>query len=132
MHSFVLASLRTDAANKVCLRSCPVRSQLSSVITVIEAVLATCAVPPRFSPVTTGSGYNAVEYISASFGATNPVLEVITETHSLFGGDPGVASLLSLGTGHPGVISFPSGDGADLNRVMHDHDERLRAKGSRD
>jgi hypothetical protein len=45
---------------------------------------------------------------------------VITEAHSLFGGDSGVASLLSLGTGHPGVISFPSGGGGDLNSVMLD------------
>jgi hypothetical protein len=60
-----------------------------------------------------------VEYIGTSLGATNPVREVITEAHSLFGGDCGVASLLSLGTGHPGVISFPSG-GGDLNSVMLD------------
>jgi hypothetical protein len=120
MSSFVLASPRTDAANKVCLRSYPVRSQLSSTITVVEAVLATCAVPPRFSPVTTGSGYNMVEYIGPSFGGSNPVRDVITEAHSLFGGDSAVASLLSLGTGHPGVISFPSGGGGDLNSVMLD------------
>jgi hypothetical protein len=115
-----LASHRSDAANKLCLRSYPARNQLSSTITVTEAALATCALPPRFSSVTSGSGYNKVEYIGASFGATNPVRELITEAPSLFGGDSSVASLLSLGAGHPGVISFPSGDGVDLNRVMHD------------
>jgi len=61
-----------------------------------------------------------VEYIGASLGATNPVRELITEAHTLFGGDSGVASLLSLGAGHPGAISFPAGEGVDLNRVMHD------------
>jgi hypothetical protein len=60
-----------------------------------------------------------VEYIGPSFGGSNPVREVITEAHSLFGGDSSVASFLSLGTGHPGVISFPSG-GGDLNSVMLD------------
>jgi hypothetical protein len=45
---------------------------------------------------------------------------VITEAHSLFGGDSGIATLLSLGTGHPGVISFPSGGEADLHSLMHD------------
>jgi hypothetical protein len=45
---------------------------------------------------------------------------VITEAHSLFGGDSGIASLLSLGTGHPGVISFPSGGEADLHSIMRD------------
>jgi len=83
-------------------------------------LLVTCAVAPRFSSVTSGSGYDKVEYIGASLGATNPVREVITEAHTLFGGDSGVASLLSLGTGHPGVISFPSGDGVDLSKVMRD------------
>jgi len=61
-----------------------------------------------------------VEYIGPSFGGSNPIREVITEAHTLFGGDSGVASLLSLGTGHPGVISFPSDDGVDLNKVMRD------------
>lgn len=61
-----------------------------------------------------------MEYIGASLGATNPVREVITEAHTLFGGDSGVASLLSLGTGHPGVISFPSDEGVNLNKVMRD------------
>ena len=61
-----------------------------------------------------------MEYIGVSFGATNPVRELITEAHSLFGGDSMVASLLSLGAGHSGVISFPPGDGVDLDKVMHD------------
>jgi hypothetical protein len=97
-----------------------VRNQLASTITVIEAALATCAVPPRFSSITCGSGYNKVEYVGASFGATNPGRELITEAHSLFGGDSSVASMLSLGAGHPGVISYPSGGKVNLNRVMHD------------
>jgi hypothetical protein len=75
-------------------------------------------VPPTFSSVTSGSGYDKQEYIGVSLGAINPVREVITEAHSLFGGDSSVASLLSLGAGHPGAISFPSGDGFDLNGVM--------------
>jgi hypothetical protein len=110
----------TNAASKVSLRSYSARGHLPSTITVIEAILATCAAPPRFSSVTSGSGYNKKEYIGPSFGSTNPVREVITEAHSLFGGDSGIASLLSLGTGHPGVISFPSSGGADLHGMMRD------------
>lgn len=47
--------------------------------------------------------------------------EVIKEAHSLFGGDSTVTSLLSLETGHPGIILWPS-DGSDLDlyRVMRD------------
>ena len=61
-----------------------------------------------------------MEYIGASLGATNPVREVITEAHILFGGDSGIASLLNLETGHPRVTPFPSGDGVDLTKVMGD------------
>jgi hypothetical protein len=60
------------------------------------------------------------EYIAAS-GAANPIYEVITEAHRLFGGDSSVASLLSLGVGHPGIITLPSAGGeATLHRMMRD------------
>jgi hypothetical protein len=46
---------------------------------------------------------------------------VITEAHRLFGGDSSVASLLSLGVGHPGIITVPSAGGeATLHRIMRD------------
>jgi hypothetical protein len=46
---------------------------------------------------------------------------VITEAHRLFGGDSSVASLLSLGIGHPGIITLPSAGGEDtLQRIMRD------------
>jgi hypothetical protein len=58
------------------------------------------------------------EYIAAS-GAVNPIYEAITEAHLLFGGDSSVASLLSLGVGHPGIISVPSTGGeATIHRIM--------------
>jgi hypothetical protein len=70
------------------------------------------------------------EYVAAS-GAANPIYEVITEAHHLFGGDSSVASLLSLGTGHPGIISLPptGGEGA-LHRIMRSmmHDCEQRAQ----
>jgi hypothetical protein len=60
------------------------------------------------------------EYVAAS-GAANPIHEVITEAHELFGGDSSVASLLSLGTGHPGIVTLPSAGGeATLHRIMRD------------
>lgn len=119
MHSFVLTSHRTNAANKVSLRTYPLRSQLASPITIIDAILSTCAVQPTFSPVTSGSGYNKKEYIASILGAANPVRELITEAHSLFGGDSSVASLLSVGAGHPGVLFLAPDGGANLHAVMH-------------
>jgi hypothetical protein len=83
-------------------------------------VLATCATQPEFSPIPSGSGFKLREYIAAS-GATNPIHEVITEAHRLFGGDSSVASLLSLGIGHPGIISLPpTGEGAMPHGIMRD------------
>ncbi|KIM24749.1 hypothetical protein M408DRAFT_331585 [Serendipita vermifera MAFF 305830] len=74
--SFVVASLRTNAKSAACLRTYPVRNQRPSTITVVEAVLATCATQPEFAPVSAGSGRKAREYIAAS-GAVNPIHEVM-------------------------------------------------------
>ncbi|KIM24801.1 hypothetical protein M408DRAFT_229318 [Serendipita vermifera MAFF 305830] len=106
--SFVVASLRTNTKSTVCLRTYPVRNQRPSTITVIEAVLATCVTQPEFAPVSSGSGRKAREYIAAS-GALNPIHEVISEAHLLFGEDATVVSLLSIGAGYPGIISLPQG-----------------------
>ena len=70
------------------------------------------------------------EYVAAS-GAANPIHEVITEAHLLFSGDSNVSCLLSLGTGHPGILTLPSAGGdATLHRMMRDmmHDCEQRAQ----
>jgi hypothetical protein len=81
-------------------------------------VLATCATQPEFIPLSSGSGFKTREYIAAG-GAANPIHEVINEAHLLFGEDSSVSCLLSLGTGHPGIITLPSAGGeATLHRMM--------------
>jgi len=83
-----------------------------------------------FSPVSSGSGYRKKEYIGAGLGANNPVRELITEAHSLFGGASSVACLLSLGNGHPGIISIASDEGdVSLHRLrdlMNDCEQRAQ------
>jgi hypothetical protein len=125
-----VASPRISAGTKICLRTYRVPAQLPSTVTVIEAALATCAVQPDFAPVSSGSWYRKREYIGVGLGANNPVRDLITEAHSLFGGDSSVASILSLGTGHPGIISFPA-DGGDVNLrrlrdMMNDCEQRAQ------
>ncbi|KIM29933.1 hypothetical protein M408DRAFT_328392 [Serendipita vermifera MAFF 305830] len=118
---FVVASQSANADATDCLRTYPIRGHRPTPITVIEAVLATCATQPDFSPISLGDHHKKREYIGASLGANNPVLQVIQEAHSLFGGDSGVASILSMGTGHPGVISYRSGDTeTGLHKTMRD------------
>jgi hypothetical protein len=115
-----MASLGASATSKVVLRTYPVRSQLPSAITVVDAALASCSAQPDFAPVSSGSGYKKKVYVAAGLGANNPVSDVITEAHELFGGDSSVAFLLSLGTGHPGTIPVPADGTVDIHRLMRD------------
>ncbi|KIM32458.1 hypothetical protein M408DRAFT_62927, partial [Serendipita vermifera MAFF 305830] len=104
-----------------CLRSYQIRSQPISPITVVEAVLATCATQPTFSPAVIGTGYRKQEYLGATHGASSPIRDVITEAHTLLGGDSKVASLLSVGSGNPGTLFFSSdGSYTDYHRVTLD------------
>jgi hypothetical protein len=56
--------------------------------------------------VSVGPRFRQQEYIGAEIGANNPCREVISEAHGLFSGKRYVASLLSIGSGHPGIISL--------------------------
>jgi hypothetical protein len=128
--SFVVASPRINTGTKICLRTYPILTSLPSNITIIEAVLATCAAHPIFSPVSSGSGYRKKEYIGAGLGSNNPVRELITEAHSLFGGESSVSCLLSLGNGHPGIIPLaPDERDISLHRLrdlMNDCEQRAQ------
>jgi hypothetical protein len=115
-----VASHGASVTSKTVLRTYLVRSQLPSPITVIDAALASCSVQPDFAPVSSGSGYKKKVYIAAALGANNPVCDVITEAHELFGGDSTVAFLLSLGTGHPGTIPIPPEGTVDIHQLMRD------------
>jgi hypothetical protein len=112
-----VASLGANATSKVVLRTYPVRREVPSTITVTDAALASCSAQPDFAPVSSGPEYNRKVYVAA---ANNPVSDVITEAHELFGGDSSVAFLLSLGTGHPGTIPVPPDGNVDIHRLMRD------------
>jgi hypothetical protein len=115
-----VASLNASVNSKAILRTYLVRSQVSSAITVIEAALASCSTQPDFTPVSSGSGRKKRVYVAAGLGANNPVSDVITEAHELFGGDSSVAFLLSLGTGHPGTVPVPADGAVDIHGLMRD------------
>jgi hypothetical protein len=115
-----VASLSAITNSKIVLRTYQVRSQVPFIITVIDAALASCSAQPEFAPVSSGSGYKQNVYVAAGLGASNPVSDVITEAHELFGGDSSVAFLLSLGTGHPGTIPIPPDGNVDIHKLMRD------------
>jgi hypothetical protein len=115
-----VASLNASANSKAILRTYLIRSQAPSTITVVDAALASCAAQPDFTPVSSGSGYKRKVYVAAGLGVNTPVSDVITEAHELFGGDSSVAFLLSLGTGHPGMIPIPPDGNIDIHKLMRD------------
>jgi hypothetical protein len=116
----VVATPRANVGHTVHFRTYPVRTELPSVITVIDAVLATCASQPAFAPVSFGARHKKQEYIG-DVGVNNPVRDVISEAQMFFGGDTSVDSILSVGCGHPGVISMASnGDATALQAVLQD------------
>jgi hypothetical protein len=112
------------------LRSYTVRSQLPSDITLIDAVLATCAAHPDFTPVSCGADHDKREYTAVGLGRINPTRDVVTESLELFGGNSSVALLLSLGAGKSGAIPVPLDDRVDpqafMRAMMNDCDERAQ------
>jgi hypothetical protein len=84
-------------------------------------MLASCASAPKFAAVTTEPGFGGQTYVAADLGANNPTAEVISEAYALYGGDSKVNSLLSLGSGHPGVIALsPKNDERSIEKVFQE------------
>ena len=106
MIRFVVAASRLSVYDKVCLRTYLVPDDPATAITVIDAVLATCASPSQFLPVSSGATYERCEYVGAGIGANNPLRQVILEAYSHFGRKSSVALVLSLGSGHPGILAL--------------------------
>ncbi|KIM21391.1 hypothetical protein M408DRAFT_29590 [Serendipita vermifera MAFF 305830] len=86
-------------------------------LTVAEAMLATCASTPLFSPAKVVKDFSTVEYIAADLGLSNPIREIIDSAHRAFGGEMPVISLLSIGCGNPGVNAVPD-DSYTISRVV--------------
>jgi hypothetical protein len=117
---FLVAALCLNVRTKVRLRTYPVQSELPSDITVIDAALATCASQPEFLPLSFGVWYERQEYIGAGLGANNPIRPVIGEAATYFGPRP-TTLLISLGSGHPGILALGSDDNeTGLHRLMRE------------
>lgn len=121
MSSFVLATPSANLADNVCLRTYYTRADTPTGITMVDAVLATCASPSGFLPVPVVIGHESHHYVGAAFGASNPIRHVIAEAYSHFGKESSISLLLSVGSGHPGIPSLPIGSiCASQHRQMHD------------
>jgi hypothetical protein len=98
---------RNHVGTSCILRNYVARHEPATNLTVAEAMLATCATPPLFSPTSIGKDYATFEYIGGDLGLSNPVREILAEVHRTFGDQATVSCLLSIGSGHPGVIITP-------------------------
>ena len=87
-------------------------------ITISDAMLATCANTPTFSPVVILKDFSTFEYISGEHGLSNPVREIISCAYNAFGDQATVACIFSIGCGNPGVITLPAGASLDSRVVF--------------
>ncbi|KAG6896782.1 hypothetical protein C0992_006088 [Termitomyces sp. T32_za158] len=85
--------------------------------TVVEAARATTATPDLFKSVFITSGGISEEFVGASFGYSNPTNLVLNEAVSVFGLSQPVASFVSIGAGHPGLVSWKSKN--SLGKLLH-------------
>ncbi|PVG01168.1 hypothetical protein CPB86DRAFT_795172 [Serendipita vermifera] len=106
---FAIATLEENMQAKVLFRTYRHSNNTTSNATVIEAMMATCAFVPYFEPVSIGTAFRRKSHITGPFSCLNPVREVMSEAYHS-SPDPGgeyVAALVSLGAGHPGIVSAP-------------------------
>jgi hypothetical protein len=99
---------RNNVGVTCVLRNHVVRQEPSPNLTVAEAMFATSAISPMFTPISIGKDFSTFEYISSDLGLSNPIREIIAGAHHAFGEEATVACLLSIGCGHPGVKILPS------------------------
>jgi hypothetical protein len=109
----VVATTACNTQGKFRLRTYPTRFEPSQDVTVVEAVLATCATQLDFLPVLVGQDISQQEMIGSAIGAPNPALELYDEARKLYPRYIHGSIFLSLGTGHPGALPAPSSGGRD-------------------
>jgi hypothetical protein len=102
--------MKDDLQAKIKFRTYRHRSVASLDITLIDAMMATCASRLYFDPVTAGVSFRKKTYISGPPSCMNPIREVIAEANDVLPNADNlyVAGILSLGAGHPGIISAPT------------------------
>ncbi|PVG01551.1 TPR-like protein [Serendipita vermifera] len=114
---FAIATIKENVQTKIKFRTYRNRTGAPLDITVLDAMMATCA-SPNFEPVTIGTSFRRKTYLSGPFSCRNPIRELIAEAHDLSPSpeEEYIATLVSLGAGHPGIItgSAPHASGESI------------------
>jgi hypothetical protein len=74
--------------------------------TIVEAICATIATPPYFSPIKFGPRGRQQTFIGGPRGANNPTRELLKEASAICGKDKLVAQIVSLGSGRSHISSM--------------------------
>jgi hypothetical protein len=101
---FLTAVLSTGANVCFKLRTYASREAPLSEVSIIDAILASCASHPLHAPVT----IDGMAFIGGNMGFSNPTKELLSEALHLYGKDVHVSSLVSLGLGRPPPMAFPT------------------------
>lgn len=110
--AFVCAMPARNMEHPRLFRTYRVRENAGVNCEIWEAARATTAAPTFFKRVTIGEeGQFKEEFIDGGVRCNNPADEVLEEAKRVFGDDRMLNCLVSIGTGHPGVIGLSKPDG---------------------
>src|ERR1700761_1163867 len=124
--SFVIATPKANMNTKVKLRTYRSRVEQSLDITLVDAILATCATQPTFLPISIGPELNRQELVGGAMGTANPCRELILEAQNKFTRAAQLSTIISVGSGQLGAISGVTKDSEwmDVLRSMVERCER--------
>ena len=105
--SFVLALASVNVEKPHLLRTYEPQYQRSINCPVWQAARATTAASTIFKPISIDVGQGIkTDFIDAGLHSNNPMGTVLEEARECYGDNRRVRCILSIGTGHPGVIGM--------------------------
>ncbi|KAH8833143.1 acyl transferase/acyl hydrolase/lysophospholipase [Flagelloscypha sp. PMI_526] len=116
---FVCAVSPDNMSTPRLLRNYKVRRNASPECRVWEAAVATCALVGIFASVTIGSTHIGEQYIGGEVRWSNPTHELTVEVANIFTGHD-IACIVSVGSGHPQVLSLSQENNNLLRRIAED------------
>ena len=116
--TFICAMPALNMAQTRRFRTYHVRENASTNCMIWEAARATTAAPTFFKQIAIGEdGHMKEKFVDGGLRCNNPADEVIREARAVFGDNVTLGCLVSIGTGHQGVIELPERSG--VSGVFH-------------
>ncbi|KAH8814667.1 acyl transferase/acyl hydrolase/lysophospholipase [Flagelloscypha sp. PMI_526] len=119
---FVCVALSDNLSSPRLLRNYKVRSNASPDCKVWEAAVATCALVGIFRSITIGSVSIGERFVGGEVRWNNPTHELTVEVANIFA-DHDIACIVSVGSGHPAVLSLSEHDNNLFRRITEDCEE---------